>query len=104
MTPARGAGEGTRRGRVRSEEERRRGRRPRGRYGQRVKMVEPLKSDSRVAEELLDDEARMQSGGREGSLRREAGRAVCSGTRRVQRYTVRGETAGEGGGGGKDAS
>ena len=71
------------------------------RYGQRVKMVDLLKSDSRVAEELLDDEARMQSGGREGSLRREAGRAVCSGTRRVQRYTVRGETAGEGGGGGR---
>ena len=57
MAPARGAGEGTRRGRVSSEE----GRRPRVRYGQRVKMVDPLKSDSRVAEELLDDEARMQS-------------------------------------------
>ena len=61
MAPARGAGEGARPGRVRSEEERRRGRRPRGRYGQRVKMVEPLKSDSRVAEELLDNAARMQS-------------------------------------------
>ena len=67
------------------------------RYGQRVKMVDLLKSDSRVAEELLDDEARMQSGGREGSLRREAGRAVCSGIQCGARREGKG-------GGGKDAS